>query len=61
MTYQTIITGAESTAELLELRRKRIKNRRMRKACPAAEGFASGADHNAAIIRFPTPESPKIA
>ncbi|MBQ9247675.1 MAG: hypothetical protein IJ171_03720 [Ruminococcus sp.] len=61
MTYQKAITGAESTAELLELRRDRIRNRRLRKASCIAGVSSADAEQNAVIIEFPTPDFPKIA
>ncbi len=61
MTYQRTITGAESTAELLDIRRERIRDRRLRKASRMAGISSVDATQNAVIIDFPVPEFPKIA
>ncbi len=61
MTYQRTITGAESTAELLDIRRERIRDRRLRKASRMAGISSVDATQNAFIIDFPVPEFPKIA
>lgn len=61
MTYQTTITGAESTAELLKLRRERIRHRRLRQAALAEGVVSADAVQNAVIIEFPIPDFPKIA
>lgn len=61
MTYQRTITGAESTAELLDIRRERIRDRRLRKASRMAGISSADATQNAVIIDFPVPEFPKIA
>ena len=61
MTYQRTITGAESTAELLDIRRERIRDRRLRKASRMAGISSVDAIQNAVIIDFPVPEFPKIA
>ena len=61
MTYQRTITGAESTADLLDIRRERIRDRRLRKASRMAGISSVDATQNAVIIDFPVPEFPKIA
>lgn len=61
MTYQRTITGAESTAELLDIRRERIRDRRLRKASRMAGISSVDATQNAVIIDFPVPEFPRIA
>ena len=54
------LTGTESTYDLHDLRRERVRERRIRKASLML-GVILPVNTAAEIIDFPSPESPRIA
>lgn len=56
------ITGQESTQELLDIRRDRVRERRLRKASRMTGTILTvNTAHTAEIIEFPEPDFPRIA
>ncbi|MBQ6498373.1 MAG: hypothetical protein IJI48_00550 [Ruminococcus sp.] len=61
MTKLMTLTGNESSAELMELRRSIVSTRRNRQAAFLLTGISRPEKDGGNIIRFPSPEYPLIA